>query len=484
MRRLSSQAVDRSVGALLGAAAGDALGVPYELGSRRLDGPARMLGGGLGGLAPGQWSDDTEMAVVIAEVASTGADLRSEPALEQVAQGFLRWYRDDPPDVGIQTRRLLSQAAGVRTGAAPVLRELGAELHRSTGRTAGNGSLMRTSPVALAHLGDREAIVSAAHAVSGLTHVDPVAGDACALWCLAIDHAVRTGELDVRIGLPHVGAGWATLLDEAERVEPAHYAGSNGWVVAALQGAWSAVSRATSYEDGVQRAVAGGGDTDTVAAIAGALLGARFGGSAVSHRYRRVLHGWPGLRARDLASLAVLTVRGGQPDPDGWPTCPTLASYGGASRTTVEHPDDPGVLLGAVGALLPGVADAVVSLCRLGAEQAPLAGVAPQDHVEAWIVDQDDANSDLRFAVSDAADAVRTLRGEGRTVLLHCVHARSRTPVVAAAYGALVTGSTAGEALRRVLAVLPGASPRRSFVRELGMRAPRSAHQRSDDDAS
>jgi ADP-ribosyl-[dinitrogen reductase] hydrolase len=52
-------------------------------------------------------------------------------------------------------------------------------------------------------------------------------------------------------------------------------------------------------------------------------------------------------------------------------------------------------------------------------------------------------------------------------VLLYCVHAHTRTPVVAAVYGALVTGSSPLEALRRVEAVLPSASPRRSFVREL-----------------
>ena len=52
-----------------------------------------------------------------------------------------------------------------------------------TGRTAGNGSLMRTAPVALAYLDDEAALVEAARAVSELTHYDPEAGDACVLWC-------------------------------------------------------------------------------------------------------------------------------------------------------------------------------------------------------------------------------------------------------------------------------------------------------------
>ncbi|GAA1276051.1 ADP-ribosylglycohydrolase family protein [Pseudonocardia aurantiaca] len=466
---MSGVNLDRAVGVLVGAAAGDAVGVPYEYGSRPLPWPgeeARMLGGGLGGYAPGQWSDDTEMACVIAEVAATGADLREDVALDRIAAGFLRWYADGPADAGIQTRAVLRALRGTaEVGAAARMRTRAAELHAHTGRTAGNGSLMRTGPVALAHLGDSEAIARAARAVSGLTHHDPQAGDACVLWCLAIDHAVRTGELDVRVGLGYVGPEWAALLDEAERSTPDRFAASNGWVVAALQAAWSAVAHANGLEEGIQAAVRGGGDT--VAAIAGALLGARYGGSAAPARWRRMLQGWPGLRARDLTRLAVLAARRGRPDGDGWPSAPTVPSYGGSAKWTVPHPDDPGVLLGAVGALRPGVADAVVSLCRLGAGEAPLAGVPASDHIEVWIIDRDDANLDLPGVLADTASVVRDLRAEGKTVLVHCAFAETRTPVVAAAYGALITGSTRETALRRVRAVLPSARPRPSIVARL-----------------
>jgi len=121
------------------------------------------------------------------------------------------------------------------------------------------------------------------------------------------------------------------------------------------------------------------------------------------------------------------------------------------------------VLLGAVGALRPGIADAVVSLCRLGATQAPLTGVTPQDHLEVWLVDDEDANNNLPLILRDTAFAVQQLRNEGKTVLLHCVHAHTRTPVVAAAYGALLTGGSGRKALQRVLAVLP-ATPRPSIA--------------------
>jgi hypothetical protein len=237
--------------------------------------------------------------------------------------------------------------------------------------------------------------------------------------------------------------------------------------VAALLGAWSAISRTTGLVPGLHAAVAGGGDTDTVAAIAGQLLGAAYGASAVPATYRRRLHGWPGLRTRDLHRLAFLAVHRGQDGPEGWPTVERIPSYRRAETTVTCHPDDDGVLLGAVGAVRHGVADAVVSLCRMGSGSAPLPGVAPEDHVESWLIDQDDANLDLAGQLVDAAAAVRELRSEGKTVLLHCVHAHSRTPTVAAVYGAMVTGSSPRAALDRVLAVLPSSSPRRSFVAEL-----------------
>jgi len=245
---VNGKQMDRAVGALLGAA-GDALGVPYEFGSRTLrpDEPAQMLGGGLGGIAPGQWSDDTEMACAIAEVAATGADLRTQEALDRIAARFLDWYATSPPDIGVQTRQVLARTSPGE-GAAARMRVVSEELHARTGRTAGNGSLMRTSPVALAQLGDPSAITQAARVVSALTHFDPMAGDACALWCIAIDHAVSTGELDLRAGLRHVDPMWADLVDEAERRKPAEFAPNNGWVVAAMQAAWSSIVRSTTLE--------------------------------------------------------------------------------------------------------------------------------------------------------------------------------------------------------------------------------------------
>ena len=104
---------------------------------------------------------------------------------------------------------------------------------------------MRTSAVALAHLDDPVALVEAAQLVSALTHADPLARQACALWCLGIRHAVLTGNLpDLRACtelLPEDSrAFWTSRIDEAEAQEPATFT-DNGYVVTALQAAWSAI---------------------------------------------------------------------------------------------------------------------------------------------------------------------------------------------------------------------------------------------------
>ena len=269
------------------------------------------------------------MAIAIAEVAATGADLRQEEALDALVERWHEWSQD-AKDVGVQTRSVLSRA-GRHGISAQTARAESAGLHKLTGRTAGNGSLMRTAPLALAYLDDEAALVEAARAVSELTHYDPEAGDACVLWCCAIRHAILTGLLDARIGLQHIDIDrrdlWASRLDVAEASQPSDFT-NNGWVVEALQAAWSAITTTPIPEDdpatGVFRvdhlrlaldaAVRGGNDTDTVAAIAGGLLGAAYGASAVPADWRRVLHGWPGLRTRDLVELASMIIRQGQPD--------------------------------------------------------------------------------------------------------------------------------------------------------------------------
>lgn len=304
----NAELLDRSCGVLLATAAADALGAPHEFGPPlAADHPLAMTGGGP--WAPGEWTDDTSMAIAIAEVAATGADLRESDAQDRIVARWAGWART-AKDVGIQTAQVLSRASS-----AAAAKEAAAQLHAQTGRTAGNGSLMRTAPVALAYLDDEDGLVEAATQISKLTHFDPEAGEACVLWCLAIRHAVLTGELDVHAGLVRIDANpravWAERIETAERCTPADFE-NNGWVVEAMQGAWSAIANAPAGPDrlrlGIEAAVRGGRDADTVAAIAGGLLGAAHGGSAVPVEWRRALNGWPGLRADGLVRLAAAII--------------------------------------------------------------------------------------------------------------------------------------------------------------------------------
>ena len=467
---LTTAQKDRAAGVLIGMACGDALGAGYEFGPPLPSStPVRMKGGTGFGWAPGEWTDDTSMAVPLARAAAAGLDLRDESVLDDIVSQWVDWAKQ-APDVGIQLRAVLSRTEPT----ASAVRLVAKAHHDRQGRSAGNGSLMRTAPVALAYLHDPVALAEAARLISSLTHYETDAGDACVLWCLVIRHAVLTGEFDVRIGLPLLPADrrdlWESRFVEAETSVPSDFA-QNGWVVEALQGAWSAIcltaqTDATHLQLALEAAVRGGRDTDTVAAIAGGLLGARWGASAVPAPWRRIVHGWPGLTAVDLVRLgtqATASPTVGRACRDPRPETPTRFDYGylGDVSTLVRHPHDDGIWLGAAGALdaLPAEIDAVVSLCRVGTAQVP---ARIRHHVEVRLIDKNDPaeNPNLDFVLLDAVNAIAALRAEGRTVLLHCAQAQSRTPSVAALYSAVYKGVPIERALAEVVAVLPAADPR------------------------
>lgn len=299
---------DRIKGVLLGQAAGDALGAGYETG-KPSNGHAEMIGGGYG-FEPGQWTDDTEQAICVARA-------RSEP--EAVALWLLEWWDSYPQDVGGTTQAVMQHAQRARrwvNGGLAAAARLHGERAAAQPKTAGwdpgmaNGSLMRTGPVALPFLGWPSLIVQRAREISDLTHFDPWAGDACVLWSMVIEWAV----MDDSFVPSGIEAGVEALPSERQEfwygaIHDALHSNvpvtRNGSAVAAFKAALWAVAHAESLEEGLQLAVAGGGDTDTVAAIAGSLLGAMYGASAVPAGWREMLHGWPGLDADGLERLAL-----------------------------------------------------------------------------------------------------------------------------------------------------------------------------------
>jgi ADP-ribosyl-[dinitrogen reductase] hydrolase len=294
---------DRALSAIIGLAIGDALGAPHEFQPPL---PAEfeptMSGGGV--WEPGEWTDDTSMAICILQAWEKHGEFGSEESLDTLVALWVEWAKS-APDVGIQTRKVLSNLSEPTAAAA---RKAAEELHLRTGKTAGNGSLMRTAPIALLDVEYQE-LARIARAVSSLTHFDEDAGDACALWTLAIRSAIEWPEVDFQWGLDELPLSrrrvWEKRISDAKGSDPSSYK-NNGWVVSAFEAALAAVYRGGhDFEEGVKAAVRCGNDTDTVAAIAGALLGAQLSPWwHLPEEWTMPLHGWPGLTGIQLADLA------------------------------------------------------------------------------------------------------------------------------------------------------------------------------------
>lgn len=458
--------MDRAAGVLVAAAAGDALGAGYEFRTACPAESVEMRRGALTGRPAGAWTDDTDMALCVAQVAATGTMLDELEGRRAVAARFSDWYASGPPDIGNQTRAVLGAAASTSD---PDGMELAALSHlRNHPDAAGNGSLMRTGPVALSTLGNDDRLLSAASAISGLTHPHRLTREACQLWCIAIDRAVREGRIDgiydaLALLEPEGHGFWHSAVHEAETAPPATL-GNNGFVVTTLQSAWRAIVSTTDQsgpahlETALRAAVAMGGDTDTVAAIAGALLGARYGASAVPFDWRRRLCGWPpDVTHADLVPLATLVVNRGRADSSGWPLAVDLRKYYERrfhpTGRIAALPGHGGVIWGDVAGLANAEADAFVSLCRIGTAQR-----RELEHHEVWLLD-DENNANLAFVLSDTADAIERLRHEVGTVFVHCVRSESRTPTVAAAWLIRHRGFDPHSALATVREAMPQARP-------------------------
>ena len=318
--KLTAAMVDRALGVVLVSAAGDAMGAPYEFGSADPEAPCQLEGGGAFDWEPGEWTDDTQMALAVLSVLAEGST-----DTEAMGRAMVRWSESGPVDVGNQTRAVLGDAASRGIGAS----EAAFAYQEQNPEAAGNGALMRTGPVALAHLGDRDAVAALAASVASLTHPHPASVEACVLWSLAIEQAVMTPSEDdvfdwratLMAGLDHIDAAhqglWRTRIEEAHGRDPASSAHHNGWVIGAFEAAYASITSTPVPEhsdagghlaDALRLASRSGGDTDTVAAIAGSLLGARWGASAMPESWRQVLHGRrtydePALRSDDLEAL-------------------------------------------------------------------------------------------------------------------------------------------------------------------------------------
>lgn len=464
---LTAAQMDRAIGAIVGLAVGNALGSGYAFGPKPHPMDIRMRAGGLGPYGAGEWADDTAMAMPLLEALAAGSDLLDPEVQDAVASRWAAWVIG-AKDVAPIIAKVLG-AFDEKDGAES-LRRAAAVLHASGATAAGNGSLMRTTPIALGYLDDEPALVQAARIYSDLTHGNPEAAEACILWNVAQRHAILEARFDLRSGLVHLPAHraehWRRLLDQAESGMPHDFAIRNGWGAQMIQTVWSAITHddhdgPAHFEQTVRMVISSGGDTPTAAAVAGSLLGARWGVSVIPLEWRRRVHGWPGLREIDLQRLAWEAVTR-QPWPDAFRRSPM-------SLPAIEHPSDHGLWLGGARGLepLPDGVDAVVSLCPLGGSQVPIPPVAAEDHVHVRLVDSEDLadNPNLDLVVEQAVGMVMVLRAEGHGVYLHCDDGRSRTPFIASLYGARLTDTPAHEVLQQIQQTVPLARPNPLFER-------------------
>ncbi|GLS46941.1 ADP-ribosylglycohydrolase family protein [Methylobacterium brachythecii] len=271
---------DRAQGAFLGLAVGDALGATLEFEDRDTrPHHTEMLGGGPFDLKPGQWTDDTSMALALAESLIAHPEFNATDLMTR----FVAWAEQGEYsctgtcfDIGIVTRNSLGH-----------FRRTGDPFAGSTAPDrAGNGSLMRIAPVALRALEDDALAAQIARDQSRTTHATVEAVEACDLFVRILREAIRgDGQNALR---PRAWKGTPTIQAIAAgawRGKPREKIRSTGYVVDTLEAALWCTEQAKSFEEALVLAVNLAGDADTVGAVTGQVAGAVFGVSAIPQRW-------------------------------------------------------------------------------------------------------------------------------------------------------------------------------------------------------
>jgi ADP-ribosyl-[dinitrogen reductase] hydrolase len=287
---------DRAIGSLLGLAVGDAVGTTLEFKARDSYPPLHdMVGGGAFKLKAGEWTDDTSMALCLADSLIACGELDESDLMQR----FVRWWRNGENGVNgerfdIGNTTLCALATFERTG--------NPQAGSRDPDTAGNGSLMRLAPIVIRHHADRAKAIDGARRQSATTHGAPAAIDACALFAELLLDAIAGTARDALLaprkfeGRPEIAAiaqgRFANLGRDA--------IASSGYVVHTLEAALWSIRRSATFREAVLLAANLGEDADTVAAVTGQLAGALWGESGVPEEWLGRLAWRDSIRARAL----------------------------------------------------------------------------------------------------------------------------------------------------------------------------------------
>ena len=283
--------MDRYLGSLLGLATADAVGVTLEFKTPGTFEPITdMVGGGPFGLQPGQWTDDTAMALCLAE---SLIDKQGFDAADQMAR-YVRWYEDGH----LSSTGICFDIGNTVRAALHKFQRTGDPFAGSTDPySAGNGSIMRLAPVPMFYARDPARAIDQSGQSSRTTHGAATCIDACRYFGGLLTGALRgdtKAELLTAYYTPAPGYWQAHPLETTELHEvasgsfkerqPPAIQGS-GYVVKSLEAALWAFYHSDSFEEGCLLAANLGNDADTTAAVYGQLAGAHYGLAAIPQRW-------------------------------------------------------------------------------------------------------------------------------------------------------------------------------------------------------
>lgn len=301
------QLVSRARGAMLGLVAGNQLGVPTEhLGSP--EAIRKAFPNGLHDLAPppknSPYDDDAAMTLLLGE--SLLACKEFDAA--DVARRWVKWMKVDGRGIGVTTKRALTL---IDRGKEPF--EAGRLANQENpGRSAGNGSVMRCLPVALRYHDEIDRLIRVSTQQAAITHADERCTWGAAAVNLAVGELLHGNIYFIDEVLHKIGdRAPRALRDAIHRVPresesdlPIAIAGEAGYVVHCVEIAFWFVTHDRTLEEALIYLAQAGGDTDTNSAVAGALLGARYGETALPPRWLAQIVGQEG-----IAKLAEELVR-------------------------------------------------------------------------------------------------------------------------------------------------------------------------------